>query len=78
MGNSHTIQVKLIMPNLRHEQIFASLHNPKSGDALVLVKRLEPKPLDRQFEAGCSEQFSWNYLEQSPEVWRVRIGRVGP
>lgn len=25
--------------------------------------------------AGSAGQFTWRYLEQAPEVWRVRIGR---
>lgn len=35
----------------------------------------DPKPLYYQFEAEHAGQFTWEYLEQGPEVWRVRIGR---
>jgi len=34
-----------------------------------------PKPLYYQFAAEQANQFEWDYLEQGPHVWRVRIGR---
>ena len=36
----------------------------------------DPKPLYYQFKAEQPEKFTWTYLAQGPEVWRVRIGRV--
>ena len=30
----------------------------------------------RVFAAEYPEQFSWDYLEEGPEDWRVRIGRT--
>jgi uncharacterized protein (DUF2249 family) len=41
-----------------------------------LVNDHDPKPLRYQLEAENTGEFSWDYLEQGPEVWRVRIGRV--
>jgi uncharacterized protein (DUF2249 family) len=35
----------------------------------------DPKPLYYQFQAEIGPKFEWQYLEQGPEVWRVRIGR---
>ena len=43
----------------------------------VLVNDHDPEPLRYQFEAEHAGQFTWLYLESGPEVWRVRIGRVG-
>jgi hypothetical protein len=34
-----------------------------------------PKPLRYQFEAQHAGEYTWDYLEQGPRVWRVRIGR---
>jgi uncharacterized protein (DUF2249 family) len=42
----------------------------------VLVNDHDSKPLYYQFAAEHEGQFSWGYLEQGPEVWRVRIGRA--
>jgi len=42
---------------------------------IVLVNDHDPKPLWYQFEAEYAGAFAWDYLEQGPEVWRVRVGR---
>lgn len=73
-----TLDVRDLAPRLRHEQIFAAFHRLQPGEAYILVNDHDPKPLYYQFQAEQTGRFSWDYLEQGPEVWRVRIGRVGP
>ena len=46
-----------------------------AGGGFELVNDHDPKPLYYQFEAEHPGQFTWEYLEQGPEVWRVRISR---
>ncbi len=55
--------------------IFATYEDLDAGEGFVLVNDHNPKPLQYQFEAEHAGQFTWEYLEQGPEVWRVRIGR---
>ncbi|MGH2999865.1 MAG: DUF2249 domain-containing protein [Gaiellaceae bacterium] len=55
--------------------IFDSYSALPAGSGFVLVNDHDPKPLKYQFEAEHAGQFTWDYLEQGPEVWRVRIGR---
>ena len=59
----------------RHELIFSSFGGLAPGGGFVLVNDHDPKPLYYQFNAQYRDGFSWDYLEQGPEVWRVRIGR---
>lgn len=59
----------------RHEMIFDSYHKLAAGTGFELVNDHDPKPLYYQFEAQFSGQFTWDYLEQGPEVWRVRIAK---
>jgi len=35
-----------------------------------------PQPLRYQFKATHKDQFTWNYLEQGPEIYRMKIGKV--
>ncbi len=46
-----------------------------SGVGFELVNDHDPKPLFYQFDAEYKNQFTRDYLENGPEVWRVRIGR---
>lgn len=69
------LDVRNDVPARRHELIFESYHALPSGAAFVLVNDHDPKPLYYQFEAEHTGQFTWEYLEEGPEMWRVRIGR---
>lgn len=59
----------------RHATIFDSYEALLPGTGFVLVNDHDPKPLRYQFEAEHPGEFSWDYLEAGPKVWRVRIGR---
>ena len=71
----HVLDVRPEPPARRHELIFDTYRELDAGDGFVLVNDHDPKPLRYQFEAEHPGAFSWDYLEQGPEVWRVRIGR---
>lgn len=71
-----TLDVRDMYPRLRHGKIFETFDSMKAGEAFVLVNDHDPKPLYYQFLHERTDQFSWDYLEEGPEAWRVRIGRV--
>ncbi len=69
------IDVRTIVPRERHPLIFRTFGSLEPGEAFELVNDHDPKPLYYQFQAELGAPFDWQYLEQGPEVWRVRIGR---
>ena len=69
------LDVRPIPPREKHPSIFRAFDGLTSGQSLVLVNDHDPKPLYYQFQAEIGPQFDWQYLEQGPEVWRVRIAR---
>ena len=71
-----TVDVREIAPRERHPLIFGAFGQLASGEALMLINDHDPKPLYYQFQAESNGQFTWDYLENGPEVWRVRIGRA--
>ena len=72
-----TIDVRTIVPRERHPLIFDTFASLEPGEAFLLVNDHDPKPLYYQFQAEMPEAFQWDYLEQGPEVWKVRIARRG-
>lgn len=70
------VDVRTEEPRVRHELIFNTFGELPPGTAFVLVNDHDPKPLYYQLAAENAGEFSWDYLEQGPEVWRVRIGRL--
>lgn len=73
---SGELDVRQEIPARRHELIFATYDALAPGENFVLVNDHDPKPLYYQLAAERAEQFTWDYLEQGPEVWKVRIGRI--
>lgn len=69
------LDVRQLIPMERHRLIFETYGKLKSGEAFELVNDHDPKPLHYQFDAEHKNQFSWKYLEQGPQTWRVEIGR---
>jgi uncharacterized protein (DUF2249 family) len=71
------LDVRNEIPARRHELIFETYEALDDGEGFVLVNDHDPKPLEYQFAAERAGQFTWDYLEQGPTVWRVRIGKPG-
>ncbi len=76
MDGVHELDVRQLVPMQRHVAIFATFDALKPGESFDLVNDHDPKPLYYQFQAEHAGTFSWDYLAQGPEVWRVRIGRT--
>ncbi len=77
METMTTIDVRTIFPRERHALIFQTFDALPPGAALELVNDHDPVPLHHQFAAVRPDQFSWQYLQQGPDLWRVRIGKAG-
>jgi uncharacterized protein (DUF2249 family) len=71
-----TVDVRRIVPRERHPLIFSTFDALQPGERFELVNDHHPKPLFYQFSFERNGTFSWDYLEQGPEVWRVRIGKT--
>ncbi len=69
------LDVREMAPRERHPTIFSTFEALAPGQALELVNDHDPKPLRYQFEAEMPGTFTWDYLQEGPEAWRVRIGK---
>ncbi len=70
------LDVREIAPRERHPRIFSTFDALAPGAAFVLANDHDPLPLYYQFAAERSGKFEWAYLEQGPELWRVRIAKA--
>ena len=69
------LDVRSLAPAQRHQLIFSTIDRLEAGRNLTLVNDHDPLPLRYQLEATRGDSFSWEYLEQGPKTWKVRIGR---
>lgn len=76
MSSEPILDIRPIAPMNRHPLIFDKFEALAPGEGFILVNDHNPKPLYYQFQAELTDQFSWDYLEEGPTDWRVRIGRI--
>jgi uncharacterized protein (DUF2249 family) len=75
MTDERILDVRAEPPVRRHAVIFEAFEALDAGGGFELVNDHDPKPLYYQFAAERPGAFTWDYIEEGPEVWRVRIGR---
>lgn len=63
-------------PSVRHSKIFEIFESLAVGEKMELTNDHDPKGLLYQFMVERNGQFTWDYLEEGPVVWRVAIGRA--
>lgn len=71
------LDVRIIEPQLKHSTIFKTFEELANKEAFILINDHDPKPLRFQMLAEKGEKaFNWEYLEEGPDVWRVRISKT--
>lgn len=67
------LNVTLLEPRQKHPTIFVRFDELNEGESLTIHNDHDPKPLYYQLLGERGNIFNWEYLEQGPEWWRVRI-----
>lgn len=75
MKDETILDIRPIPPMHRHPLIFDKFEQLASGEGFILVNDHNPKPLFYQFQAELAGQFTWEYVQEGPLEWRVRISR---
>lgn len=75
-ATGNELDVTQITPREKHSTIFMRFDSLNSGESFVLRNDHDPMPLKHQFSFERANQFSWEYLEQGPLSWRVRLTKT--
>ncbi len=67
------LNVSSIAPRERHPLIFRTFDELEKGDSFVLINDHDPKPLYYQFMHEKTGLFAWEYIEDGPDEWKVKI-----
>ncbi len=70
------VDVRQTPPAQRHPRIFGAFEKLAPGQSFELINDHDPNPLYYQFQAEHTGEFNWEYLEQGPENWRVKIQKI--
>ncbi|MBL7696981.1 MAG: iron-sulfur cluster repair di-iron protein [Chitinophagaceae bacterium] len=69
------LDVTLLEPRQKHPAIFNRFDALREGESLTIHNDHDPKPLYYQLLGERGNTFNWEYLEQGPEWWKVRISK---
>jgi regulator of cell morphogenesis and NO signaling len=72
---THTLDVTVIEPRFKHSTIYEHFDALNPGESFIIHNDHDPKPLYYALLSDKGNIFSWNYVQQGPEVWEVEIGR---
>ena len=75
-SEDNVLDVRSLVPADRHKIIFETFRKLGDGESFILKNDHDPLPLYYQFDLGYPGGFSWEYLEEGPETWRVRIAKT--
>ncbi len=70
-----TLDITQIEPRLKHPVIFQKFDALADGGAFVIHNDHDPKPLYYQMAAERGQTFDWEYLQEGPEIWKVKISK---
>lgn len=75
MTSTDTLDVTLIEPRLKHPTIFEHFDALKPGQSFNIHNDHDPKPLYYQLLGERGNIFSWEYLQEGPQIWLVKIAK---
>ncbi|MBJ7881966.1 iron-sulfur cluster repair di-iron protein [Gelidibacter salicanalis] len=67
------LNVTLLEPQQKHPTIFNRFNELKEGESLIIHNDHDPKPLYYQLLGQKGNIFTWEYLEEGPAWWKIRI-----
>lgn len=70
------LDVTAIKPKLKHTTIFQYFDALEPGESFVITNDHDPKPLYYQMLSERGQNFYWQYLQDGPDTWQVRITRM--
>ena len=73
--HENILNVTLLEPRQKHPTIFTRFDALKEGESLTIHNDHDPKPLYYQLLGERGNIFTWEYLEQGPQYWKVRISK---
>lgn len=75
VAEENVLNVTLLEPRQKHPTIFRRFDELPEGESLIIHNDHDPKPLYYQLLGERGNTFTWEYLQEGPEWWDVRIAK---
>lgn len=70
------LDVRALRKPDKHPRVFEEFDALPVGESFVLINNHDPKHLRDEFEIDHPDGFAWEYLQQGPDEWKIRITRL--
>ena len=70
------IKVTEYPPHLKHKTIFETYASLQPSESMLIVNDHDPIPLRFQLESTHEGKFDWEYIEQGPITFQVKITKL--
>lgn len=70
------LDVTQIEPRLKHPTIFQKYDQMAEGESFILYNDHDPKHVYYLLMIEKRETFSWEYVLEGPEFWKVKITKI--
>ncbi|KRG09422.1 DUF2249 domain-containing protein [Lederbergia galactosidilytica] len=71
-----TVIVTEYPPHLKHKAIFETFKKLQPSEAMLIVNDHDPIPLRYQLDSMYENKFDWEYIEQGPDVFQIKIEKI--
>lgn len=77
MQVQEVLDVTIIEPRLKHPTIFQKFDSLLAGESFIIHNDHDPKPVYYQLLGERGPVFLWEYVENGPDYWKVKISKAG-
>lgn len=70
------VKVTEYPPHLKHKTIFQTFEELNPQQSMLLINDHDPVPLRFQFEWMHEGEYGWEYIEQGPTTFQVKITKL--
>lgn len=67
------LNIPVVEPQQKHALIFNVFETLRVGDSFIIHNDHDPKPVSYQLKATHGDVFEWEYLQQGPQWWDIRV-----
>ena len=70
-----TLDVRDLTAPKRQPVILGTLDELEPGETVMLINDHDPEPLSYKLQSEHPGEYRWEYLQQGPDEWKVKITR---
>ena len=71
------LDIPSIEPQQKHALIFDVFESLEPGESFIIHNNHDPQPVYHQLQAMHGDTFTWEYIQEGPQWWDIRVSKKG-